>query len=164
MSNPYKIRWLIRRDMERVLEIESEEQIDRFDEEQFLAHLRMRNCIPMVCTDAGIDNQVFGYMLYELHEGFVRVIKFRVAESDSGNGYGSGMVLTLIVRLVQQHRTAIKMEVYERRDDFLMFLKSQGFKAVGISGDHIEMEYSICEPKQEFVNRISQHMEGDAQC
>ena len=97
-------------------------------------------------------------------KAFVRVIKFRVVESDSGNGYGSGMTLRLIDKLSQQRRTAIKMEVYERRDDFLMFLKSQGFKAVGISGDHIEMEYSNCEPEHEFTNRISQHMEGDAQC
>ena len=73
MSNPYKIRWLIRRDMERVLEIESEEQVDRFDEEQFLTHLRMRNCIGMVCMEGdGDDGRIVGFMLYELHEGFCK--------------------------------------------------------------------------------------------
>jgi len=67
-----QIRWLIRRDMPEVLEIERANFEYTWTEEDFLCCLRQRNCIGMV---AEIAHNIEGFMIYELHE--IKTYKFR---------------------------------------------------------------------------------------
>ena len=57
------IRWLIRRDMDAVLEIESASFEFPWTEDEFINCLRQRDCIGMVAEYA---EQVVGFMVYEL--------------------------------------------------------------------------------------------------
>ena len=57
------IRWMIRRDMPEVLEIEQSSFEFPWTEEDFIRCLRQRNCIGMV---AEYDEKVVGFMIYEL--------------------------------------------------------------------------------------------------
>ena len=68
------IRWMIRRDMPEVLDIESESFEFPWSEDDFIRCLRQRNCIGMV---AELDDQVVGFMIYELHKTRLHISEFR---------------------------------------------------------------------------------------
>ena len=59
------IRLMIRRDMTDVLQIESQAFEFPWTEEDFIRCLRQRNCIGMVAEH---EDQVVGFMIYELHK------------------------------------------------------------------------------------------------
>ena len=70
------IRWMIRRDMPEVLQTEQESFEFAWTEEDFLCCLRQRNCIGMVAEH---DDQVVGFMIYELNKNRIQVLNFAVA-------------------------------------------------------------------------------------
>ena len=59
------IRWMIRRDMPDVLEIERQDFEFPWIDEDFIRCLRQRNCIGMVAEH---EDHVVGFMIYELHQ------------------------------------------------------------------------------------------------
>ena len=69
------IRWMIRRDMPSVLDIESRCFEFAWSEDDFIRCLRQRNCIGMVAEE---DNQVVGFMIYELHKNRLHILNFAV--------------------------------------------------------------------------------------
>ncbi len=71
------IRWMIRRDMAEVLEIESEGFEFPWREEDFIRCLRQRNCIGMVAEHA---ERVVGFMIYELHKTRLHLLNFAVGK------------------------------------------------------------------------------------
>ena len=70
------IRWMIRRDMAEVLEIERSAFEFPWFEEEFIRCLRQRNCIGMV---AEANHQIVGFMIYELHKAKLHILNFAVA-------------------------------------------------------------------------------------
>ena len=70
-----QIRWLIRRDMPEVLDIERQSFEFAWTEEDFLCCLRQRNCIGMV---AEYNHRIVGFMIYELHKAKLHVLNFAV--------------------------------------------------------------------------------------
>ena len=70
------IRWMIRRDMAEVLEIEQDGFEFPWIEEDFLRCLRQRNCIGMVAEHG---ERVVGFMIYELHKTRLHILNFAVA-------------------------------------------------------------------------------------
>ena len=70
------IRWMIRRDMPEVLEIERASFEFPWFEEDFIRCLRQRNCIGMVAEHA---ERVVGFMIYELHKTRLHILNFAVA-------------------------------------------------------------------------------------
>ncbi len=69
------IRWMIRRDMADVLEIENSSFEFPWFEEDFIRCLRQRNCIGMV---AEYDEHIVGFMIYELHKSRLHILNFAV--------------------------------------------------------------------------------------
>ncbi|TSC63806.1 MAG: ribosomal-protein-alanine N-acetyltransferase, partial [Parcubacteria group bacterium Gr01-1014_106] len=70
------IRWMIRRDMAEVLQIERKSFDYSWTEDDFLLCLRQRNCIGNV---AEWNDTVVGFMVYELHKTSLHVLNFAVA-------------------------------------------------------------------------------------
>ena len=70
------IRWMIRRDMPEVLDIERAAFEFPWFEEEFIRCLRQRNCIGMVAEHA---ERVVGFMIYELHKTRLHILNFAVA-------------------------------------------------------------------------------------
>lgn len=130
-----QIRWLIRRDMADVLEIERQSFENVWTEEDFLCCLRQRNCIGMV---AEVDHQVVGFMIYELHKSRLRVLNFAVAPNVRRCGVGSQMVQRLVDKLSQQRRKEIVLEVRESNLDAQLFYQNQGFMAFGVLRKHYD--------------------------
>jgi ribosomal-protein-alanine N-acetyltransferase len=129
------IRWMIRRDMPEVLGIEREGFEFPWSEEDFIRCLRQRNCIGMV---AEYDDQVVGYMIYELHKTRLHILNFSVAKRMRRLGVGAEMIEKLISKLSSQRRSRITLEVRETNLAAQLFFRANGFRAVSVLRDYYE--------------------------
>lgn len=127
------IRWMVRRDMPQVMEIEREAFEFAWSDDEFLQCLKHRDCIGMV---AEIDGRIAGFMLYGLHQTTLHLLNFAVSKSHRRQGIGSQMVAKLVSKLSQQRREAITTEVRERNLAAQMFFRSCGFVATEVIHGH----------------------------
>jgi ribosomal-protein-alanine N-acetyltransferase len=154
---------MIRRDMAEVLDIEQQAFEFPWSEEDFIRCLRQRNCIGMV---AEYDEQVVGFMIYELHKTRLHILNFSVAEEFRRREVGGQMVAKLISKLSAQRRTRIMLEVRETNLEAQVFFRNCGFRAVSVLRDYYDdttedaylMQYRYNGEQEEAgapVNRIS---------
>ncbi len=129
------IRWMIRRDMAEVIAIESESFEFPWSEDDFVRCLRQRNCIGMV---AELDDQVVGFMIYELHKNRLHILNFAVADRQRRLGIGSQMVAKLAGKLSEQRRNRILLEVRETNLQAQLFFRENGFRAVSVLHEFYE--------------------------
>ena len=157
------IRWMIRRDMPAVLGIENKSFEFSWNEEDFIRCLRQRNCIGMVAEE---NDQVVGFMIYELHKNRLHILNFAVADESRRSGVGLAMVSKLLGKLSHERRNRIMLEVRETNLEAQLFFKSIGFKAVSVLRDFYEdsvedaylMQYRYQASAEELAqphNRIS---------
>lgn len=162
-----QVRWLIRRDMPEVLDIERQSFEFSWTEEDFLCCLRQRNCIGMV---AECNHRIVGFMIYELHKAKLHVLNFAVDSEFRRQGIGSQMIEKLVDKLSQQRRQEIVLEVRESNLSAQLFFKKVGFKAVLVLRSHYDdtdedayvMRFSLQEMDEILlpfapVNRISEY-------
>lgn len=123
------IRWMIRRDMAEVLDIEREGFEFAWTDEDFVRCLRQRNCIGMVAEH---DGRVAGFMIYELHRTRVHVVNFAVAREYQRSRVGSQMVAKLIAKLSSQRRSRIVLEIRETNLGAQLFFRENGFRAISV--------------------------------
>ena len=97
------IRWMIRRDMPEVLEIERQSFEFPWFEEDFIRCLRGRNCIGMVAEHA---ERVVGFMIYALHKTRLHILNFAVAADVRRRGIGTGLLHLALGCLVALHGAA----------------------------------------------------------
>jgi ribosomal-protein-alanine N-acetyltransferase len=157
------IRWMIRRDMAEVLEIENEGFEFPWSEEDFIRCLRQRNCIGMVAEHA---DRVVGFMIYELHKTRLHLLNFAVGREFRRQGVGLQMLSKLIAKLSSQRRTRIVLEVRETNLPAQLFFRNLGFRAVSVLRDFYDdttedaylMQYRYRSVESQVVvpiNRIS---------
>ncbi len=128
------IRWCLRRDMAEILDIEQRCYPDPWDEEGFLKHLRQRNCIGMV---AEVENQIVGFMVYDMDPKEIHLLNFAVHPQFWRQGVGTKMFDKLRMKLSQQRRELIRLEVEEK--NLKAFFKSQpGCMATRVIRDHCD--------------------------
>ena len=130
-----QIRWMIRRDMAEVLQIERSSFEYHWTEADFLHCLRQRNCIGMVAEHG---NRVVGFMIYELFKNRLHILNFAVAEDFRLRGIGNQMVAKLANKLSQQRREFITLEVRETNLAAQIFFREQGFQATQVLRDHYQ--------------------------
>lgn len=164
-----QIRWLIRRDMDEVLQIEGSSFQYPWTEEEFLCCLRQRNCIGTV---AELDQRIVGYMIYELHKSMLRIINFAVAPDVRRHGIGRQMVERLVDKLHQQRRREIVLEVRETNVPAQLFFGNNGFRAITVLRGHFDdtmedayyMRFSLSEDSTRDLflphNRISKYYDS----
>lgn len=129
------IRWMIRRDMTEVLQIEDASHDYPWSEEDFLRALRQRNCIGMV---AELGDKVVGFMIYELHKSKLHILNFAVHPNLRRRAVGTQMVKKLIGKLSSHRRNAITLEVRERHLDLQLFFRQVGFKATRVIREYFD--------------------------
>ena len=129
------IRWMIRRDMPEVLEIERTSFEFPWFEEDFIRCLRQRNCIGMVAEHA---EHVIGFMIYELHKTRLHILNFAVHESFRRRGVGSQMSRKLTSKLSHERRSRILLEIRETNLPAQLFFRQLGFRAVSVLRDFYE--------------------------
>lgn len=123
------IRWMIRRDMGEVLDIERSSFEFPWFEDDFIRCLRQRNCIGMV---AEYGDRVVGFMIYELHKTRLHILNFAVAPDVRRRGVGEQMVDKLLAKLSSQRRARITLEVRETNLAAQLFFKQAGFRATTV--------------------------------
>ena len=123
------IRWMIRRDMPEVLNIERQCFEFPWSDEEFVRCLRQRNCIGMVAEH---EDRVVGFMIYELHKTRIHVLNFAVAEEYRRRGVGSQMIAKLAAKLSSQRRSRIMLEVRETNLPAQLFFRENGFRAISV--------------------------------
>ena len=128
-NNHTNIRWMIRRDMAAVLDIEQQSFEFPWSEEEFVRCLRQRNCIGMV---AERDTTVAGFMIYELHKNRLHLLNFAVAHTMRRSGVGTSMVEKLSSKLTADRRNRIMLEVRETNLDAQIFFRERGFRAISV--------------------------------
>ncbi len=156
------IRWMIRRDMPEVLDIEKNSFEFPWSEEDFIRCLRQRNCIGMV---AEYDERVVGFMIYELHKNQLHVLNFSVRPDARRRGVGQQMINKLVGKLSQQRRNRIVLEIRETNLAAQLFFRKSDFRAVSVLRDYYDdttedayvMQYRYKEDAQALapVNRIA---------
>jgi ribosomal-protein-alanine N-acetyltransferase len=123
------IRWLIRRDLLAVLEIEAASFEYPWTEEEFINCLRQRDCIGMVAEYA---ERVVGFMIYDLQPTSIHVLSFAVHPDFRRKSVGSALMDKLFSKLAYQRRRRIQLEVRETNLSAQLFLKQLGFRATGV--------------------------------
>ncbi len=135
-ERPPGIRWLIRRDMDEVLEIARRSFSIPWTEEEFLVCLRQRNCIGTVYESS--QGYIHGFMIYELHKSTLRLLNLAVAPEVRQTGVGRSMVQRLIDKLSQQKRRFVEAEVRETNLKAQLFFSGAGFRAVQVLRRHYD--------------------------
>jgi len=151
---------MIRRDMPAVLAIESQSFEFSWNEDDFIRCLRQRNCIGMV---AERDDQVVGFMIYELHKNRLHILNFAVSKEIRRQGIGQSMVGKLLSKLSHERRNRIMLEVRETNLDAQLFFKGLGFRAISVLRDFYDdtvedaylMQYRYKATVEELANPAS---------
>lgn len=128
-ANKAHVRWMIRRDMVRVMEIENESFDYPWDEEAFHRVLRQRTCIGMV-AEAG--DKVVGYMIYEMHRHRIHLLNFAVCPFHRRAGIGRQLMERLKSKLSWGRRTRINCEIREANLEAHLWFKSHDFRCLSI--------------------------------
>ncbi|WP_234824165.1 ribosomal protein S18-alanine N-acetyltransferase [Bremerella cremea] len=132
---PVHIRWMIRRDMQEVLDIESLSFEYAWSEEEFVKCLRERNCIGMVAEH---DDRIAGYMIYEILNTRLHLLNLAVAPSMRLAGVGRQMIGKLVSKLTHRRRRQILLEVRETNLGAQKFFRNLDFKAISLLRDFYE--------------------------
>lgn len=128
-----EIRWLIRRDLARVIQIDRLMNAEPWGEENFLVFLRQRNCIGMVAEHRTIDgDKTVGFTIYELLKDKLVVLRLAVDPQHRRTGVGRAMLTRLRSKLALQRRKEIWIEVPEDNLGAHLWLRACGAKCVEI--------------------------------
>lgn len=164
------IRWMIRRDLAEVVEIERLSFEQRWDEKVFLQVLRQRTCIGIVAEH---NHRVVGFMVYELHKNMIAILNFAVHPDYQNKRVGAQLINRVKDKLSQQRRREIILEVRETNLPAQIFFRKMDFRAVSVLENYFEdvgedaylMVYQLERPESEFApgleprNRISKYIE-----
>ncbi len=135
MTDKFFMRWMIAADMDWVSQTEWMCFDDPMTRQEFTDILKRRNCIGLVAT---LNDELAGYMLYELMKEKYYMITFAVHEDFRRRKVGTRMMDKMLAKF-RPSRNRIEFEV---RDDNLrgqLFLKKMGFRATGVTGDYYPM-------------------------
>lgn len=88
-------RWLIKRDLPAIIDIENASFPYPWTEEEFLDVLKQRNSVGFVFEE---KETIIGYVLVQLNKDSCEIINFAVAEDRRKQGIGAKMLTDIIVR------------------------------------------------------------------
>lgn len=153
------IRWMIRRDLPTVLNIEDRCFEFPWKEDDFIRALRQRTVIGMV---AERGDQVVGFMIYELHKHRLHLLSMAVDPDYSRQGIGTAMVEKLVSKLSYQRRNRLVLEVRESNLPAQLFFKAMGFKATCVLHKFYEDTDADCDEDAYMMQfRVSQVAPSD---
>lgn len=126
------IRWMIRKDLSQVLEIENNNSqlsspIGKWGKQDFLAILGDNNNIGMV---AEYREKILGFFVYNLQPDKLHVYNMAVDKDYENQGIGVQLVDMLKSKLKLGRRTMLEIDVREYSLRAQLFLKKRGFLAV----------------------------------
>lgn len=139
------IRWMIRKDLGRVLEIEDENSqlaspVGKWEEQDFLAS--MGDKIGMV---AEYQEEVIGFFVYSLQPDKIHVYNMSVGKEHENQGVGSLLIDVLKSKLRSRE---LEIDIREYNLHAQLFLKKRGFLVAEVIPGWYE------QPRQEDAYRF----------
>lgn len=131
------IRWMIKRDMPEVLEIDRQAFMFPWSEEEFYKHLAHRNCIGMVAEIGNVFHQIVGFAIYQLDKPMLTILRFAVHPGFRRAGVGQQMVMKLLAKTTRR-RPKISVLCRETNLDACFFWRSMGFHATDVYRGHYD--------------------------
>jgi ribosomal-protein-alanine N-acetyltransferase len=123
------LRWLVPRDLPRILAIEIRSFAFPWSEKDFRDFLRDAKC---VCIVAEQEERIVGFTAFRLGESCIRICNLAVVPSYRRCGVATRMLRTLIDLPSWQSRKSINVLVRETNLAAQVFFRAQGFRAVSI--------------------------------
>jgi ribosomal-protein-alanine N-acetyltransferase len=153
------IRWMIRRDMTRVLDIERQCYDHPWTESEMCDYLRCRTHIGVVAV---IEDEVVGYMLYGMQPDGYWIDSVTVAKGAQRCGIGWALGEYLKRKTTAQRRV-LRTMVREGNLQGLMFFRSLGFTATSLEHrpyddndeDGYRLEFAKSNTRLILRNRLS---------
>lgn len=146
-----RLRWMIRRDMLAVLEIERLSFDHPWSADVFMRTLRCQNCIGMV---AECDELVVGYAIYRLQRHSLEILNFAVHPDFRRQQVGTAILDKLKRKLSPQRRKRITLQVRETNLPAQLFFRACGMRATIVVKDAFEDS-----DEDAYIFRFSPHME-----
>jgi ribosomal-protein-alanine N-acetyltransferase len=156
------MRWMIRRDLPHVLQIEQQSFSEPWNEDNFLQVLRPRNCIGMVIE---YEELVIGFVIYELHDHStipgrpIEILNIAVDPEFRRMMVGSAMIEKLKSKLSWQRRRKLIAWVSERNLEAQVWLRSNGFLCKKIEKGRYPDQPEMDAYKFEFVTSQEEETE-----
>lgn len=148
--NRFNARWLIRRDLPEILEIERKSYDIPWSEEDFLGNLRNRNCIGRIIE---WNDRVVGYIIYLRTKTSIKIINFAVHPDCRRNGIGK-MLFEKMIAL--NPPKAIEAIVPESNLGAQLFLRSLQFRATEVlRGEFLDQDGYRMERERQLVPQKS---------
>jgi ribosomal protein S18 acetylase RimI-like enzyme len=139
---PVQVRWMIRRDMKQVVDIESQVfGAYAWSESQFIDSLRQRNVIGLVAEPKHPrceSESIAGFVVYELHRRSLVIQSLAVDPSCQRHWVATELIGKLIGKLSPQRRSIIRVKVRESNLAALKFFAACGFEAVKVLRNECE--------------------------
>ena len=135
MAERDKIRWIIRRDLPAILQIEGMNFQYPWSAEVFLGHLKAKEYIGIVLER---DGRVVGYAVYRLGKHHLEIINLAVHLDYQGFGVGTALTDKLKGKLGPTGRKKILCVVREANLDAQMFFQAKGFAYSETLKEHYE--------------------------
>ena len=136
-------RWMIRRDMLAVLDIEADSFEFPWTAGDLTCCLRQRHVIAKVVT---IDERVAGFMIYESNKKRLHLLNIAVSRIFRRMGVATRMIEALVAKLSAKRRSRIVLEVRESNLAAQLFFRENGFRGVAVL-----REYYKETPEDAFV-------------
>ena len=129
------VRWVIGRDLPKILGIEQESFENPWREDDFIRRLECRNCIGIV---AEANDHIAGYMIYERNKGRIDLLNLAVDPKFRRGGVGKELVAHLIAKLSPLRHSRLSVSVRDSNLSAHLFFKSLGFRCVQVRHDSYE--------------------------
>ena len=123
------IRWGVRMDLPRILEIDAASRREPWTEEDFLASMRRRDTILVVAERA---ERVMACCVYRMLKHQYHVVGLAVDPACRRQGIGSAIMRKLQDKLPMHRRRRVTFDVPESSLETQLFLRALGFKCVRI--------------------------------
>lgn len=123
------IRWMIRRDVPAILQMEQQSYPDPWEEATLLHHLRK---IKVICLVAERGEDVIGYAIYGLYKKRLHLLRFTVESQSRRKSVGALMMKKLQTKLDPGQRSHLTVTLRETNLGGLLFLRRLGFRATGM--------------------------------
>jgi ribosomal-protein-alanine N-acetyltransferase len=122
------IRWVIRRDLDEIVDIDRESFAIPWAEKDYVGHLRKRNSIGMVAEND--EHRILGFVMYTLGRRRLWLTRLAVNPHFRRKGVGAQLIMKLKGKLASQGRAKIVIDVDEHDLPTQLFLKSLSFECV----------------------------------
>ena len=119
------IRWLVRADLPRVLDIDFDSFAEHWGEDAMVEVLRDRRTIGIAAIDG---EQIVGFCIYRLHQKFIEIMRLAVSIDCRRRGIGSALLTKIANKIVFQKREYFSTDVSDTNLAAHLFLKSCGLR------------------------------------